>query len=77
MTGKCSKPSYRRNQSKLQLLHNPSQIKRRNLDNARRENNKHFKNKKKWRKYPKGIIKELKTNSENRNINTYYTCAVA
>jgi hypothetical protein len=55
-----------RKQPKLQWLQAPSEIKRDNLNNVRREASKHFRNKK--REYLKDNINELAMNSKNNNI---------
>jgi hypothetical protein len=50
----------------LQWLQNPSEIKGDNLNNIRREANRHFREKK--REYPKDKINEVASNSKNMNI---------
>jgi hypothetical protein len=57
-----------RKQAKLQWLQNPSQIKRDNLQNVRRETSRTFRNKK--REHLKGKINELETN--NKKIRDLY-----
>jgi hypothetical protein len=59
-----------RKQAKLQLLQDLSEINGNNLNNVRREASRHFRNKK--RKYLKGKINELATNSKNKNVRDLY-----
>jgi hypothetical protein len=61
----CSK-LYQRKQAKLQWLQDPSEINGGNLNNGRCEDSRYFRNKK--RDYLKDKIKELATNSKNKNI---------
>jgi hypothetical protein len=51
-------------------LQDPSEINGDNLNNVRREASRHFRNKK--REYLKDKIKELATNSKNKNIRELY-----
>jgi hypothetical protein len=62
----CSQVLGQRKQAKMQWLHNPNQSNLDNLNNARHEASRHFRNKK--REYPKAKINELETNSRNKNI---------
>jgi beta-xylosidase len=66
----CSKLLDRRKQAKLQLLQYPGEINVENLNNIRRENIRHVRNKK--REYLKDKIDELATNSKNKNIRDLY-----
>jgi hypothetical protein len=59
-----------REQAKLQWLQDPSEINGDNLNNARCEASRHFRNKK--REYLKDKINELATNSKNKNIRGLY-----
>jgi hypothetical protein len=59
-----------RKEAKLQWLQDPSEINGDNLNNVRRETNRHFRNKK--REYLKGKINELAMNSKNKNIRELY-----
>jgi hypothetical protein len=59
-----------RKRAKLQWLQNPNQSNLDNLNNARCEASRHFRNKK--RKYLKDKINELETNSKNKNIRKQY-----
>jgi hypothetical protein len=52
-------------------LHDPSEINGDNLNNVRREDSRHFRNKK--REYLKDNINELATNSKIKNIRDLYT----
>jgi hypothetical protein len=52
----------------MQWLQDPNQTNVDNLNNARREAGRHFRNKK--REYLKTEINELETNSKNENIRT-------
>jgi hypothetical protein len=54
----------------LQWLQDPSEIKRDNLKNIRREASRHFRNKK--REYQKDKINEVASNSKNKNIRDLY-----
>jgi hypothetical protein len=54
----------------LQWLQDPSEINGDNLNNTRCEANGHFRNKK--QEYLRGKIKELATNSKNKNIRDLY-----
>jgi hypothetical protein len=67
----CSQLIDQRKQAKLQDLQDPSKINGNNLNNIRRETNRHFRNKK--RKYLKYKIDELATNSNNNNIKDLYS----
>jgi hypothetical protein len=66
----CSKFLEQRKQAKMQWLQNPNQSNVDNLNNVRREASIHFRNKKK--EYLKAKIKELETNSKNKNIRDLY-----
>jgi hypothetical protein len=66
----CSELLDQRKQAKLQWLHDRSEINRDNLNNVRRENSRHFRNKKK--EYLKGKINELATNSKKKNTTDLY-----
>jgi hypothetical protein len=66
----CSKLLDQRKQAKLQWLQDLSEIKGHNLNNIRREANRHFRNKK--RKYLKDKFDGLATNSKNKNIRDLY-----
>jgi len=55
-----------RKQATMQWVQDPSQSNVDNLNNVRREANKHFRNKKK--EYMKAKIDELETNSKIKNI---------
>jgi hypothetical protein len=55
---------------KLQWLQDPSEINGDNLNNARREASRYFRNKK--REYLKYKMNELATNSKNKNIRNLY-----
>jgi hypothetical protein len=59
-----------RKKAKLQGLQDPSEINGDNLNNVRREASRHFRNKK--REHLKDKIKELATNSKNKNIRDLY-----
>jgi hypothetical protein len=59
-----------RKQAKVQWLQDPSEINGDNLNNGRREANRHFWNKK--REYLKDKINELAANSKNKNIRDLY-----
>jgi hypothetical protein len=56
----------RRKQVKLQWLQDPSRVNEDNFSNVRREDSRHFRNKK--REYLKDKINELESNSKNKNI---------
>jgi len=60
----------RRKQTKMQWVQDPNQSNVDNLNNARREVNKHFRNKKKA--YMRTKIEELETNSKIKNIRDLY-----
>lgn len=53
----CSKFVYQRKQAKLQLLQDPKQISTHNLNTARSETGRHFRNKK--REFLKGTVNEF------------------
>jgi len=59
-----------RKQAKMQWIHDPSQSNVDNLNNIRRDANRHFRNKKKA--YLKAKIEELETNSKIKNIRDLY-----
>jgi hypothetical protein len=59
-----------RKQAKLQWLQDPSEINGDNLCNVSREASRHFRNKQ--REYLKNKIKELATNSKNKNTRDLY-----
>jgi hypothetical protein len=65
---RCQKLLHRRKEAKLQWLQDPSEIIGDKLNNVRHEASRHFRNKK--RDYLKNKIKELPTNSKNKNIET-------
>jgi hypothetical protein len=67
----CSKLSDQRKQAKLQWLQDPSEINGDNLNNVRCEERRSFRNKND-REYMKDKIKELATNSKNKNIRDLY-----
>jgi hypothetical protein len=69
----CSDLLHQRKQANLQKLQGPSEINGDNLNNIRRENSKHFRNKK--REYLKDKIDELEKNSKNKNIRDLYRSA--
>ena len=56
----------KRKQAKIQWIHDPSQSNVDNLNNVRRDANRHFRNKKKT--CLKAKIEELETNSKIKNI---------
>jgi hypothetical protein len=60
----------RRKQAELQKLQDRSEANEDNLSDIRREASTHFRNKK--REYLKGKIKELESNSKNKNIRDLY-----
>jgi hypothetical protein len=60
----------RRKQAKLEWLQNPSEENEDNLSDVKQEANRHFRNKK--REYLKDKIKELESNSKNKNIRDLY-----
>ena len=64
----------KRNQAKLQWVHDPSQRNADNLNNVRRDASRHFRNKKKA--YLKAKIEELETNSKIKNIRDLYRASV-
>jgi hypothetical protein len=64
----CSKLLDIRKQAKLEWLQDPSEINGDNLNNARREASRYFRDKK--REYLKD--NELATNSKNKNIRDLY-----
>jgi hypothetical protein len=66
----CSRLSDQRKETKLQWLHDPSEIKWDNLNNVKREASRYFRNKKS--EYLKDKINELATNSKNKNIRDLY-----
>jgi hypothetical protein len=66
----CSKLLDQRKQDKLQWLQDLSEINGDNLNNVRREASRYFRYKK--REYLKNKIKELATNSKNKNIRDLY-----
>jgi hypothetical protein len=66
----CSKFSDQRKKDKLQWLQFSKEINGDNLNNIRRETNKHFGNKK--REYLKDKIDEFATNSKNKNMTSLY-----
>jgi hypothetical protein len=66
----CTKLLDRKKQAELQWLQDPREMKGDNLNNARREASRYFRNKK--RKYLKDKINELATNSKNKNIGDLY-----
>jgi hypothetical protein len=66
----CSKLLDQRKQAKLEWLQDPSEINGDNLKNVRREDSRHFRNKK--REYLEDKINELDTNSKNKNISDLY-----
>jgi hypothetical protein len=68
----CSKFLDRRKQAKLQWLQDSSEINGDNLNNKRREDARHFRNKM-W-EYLKDKINELATKSRNKNIRELETC---
>jgi hypothetical protein len=65
-----SKLVDRRKQAKLQWLQDPSEANEDNLSNAQQEASRHFRNKK--REYLKDRIKELESDSKNKNIRDLY-----
>ncbi|PNF33766.1 hypothetical protein B7P43_G10210 [Cryptotermes secundus] len=67
----CSKLLDQRKQAKLQWLQGPNELNWDNLNNIRRETNRHFRNKK--REYLKDKIDELARNSKIKNIRDLYT----
>jgi hypothetical protein len=66
----CSKLVDRRKQAKQHWLQGPSVVNEDNLSNVRREDSRHFRNKK--REYLKDKINELESNSKNKNIRDLY-----
>jgi hypothetical protein len=59
-----------RKQAKLQWLQDPSEVDEDNLSDVRQEASRHFRNKK--RECLKDRIKELGSNSKNKNIRDLY-----
>jgi hypothetical protein len=66
----CSKLIDQRKQAKLQWLQDPSEANEGNVSDVRKEASRHFW--KKERKYLKDKIKELGSNSKNKNIRDLY-----
>jgi hypothetical protein len=66
----CSQVLDQRKQAKMQWLQNPNQNNLDNLNNARQEASRHFRNKK--REYLKAKINEIELNSKNKNIRELY-----
>jgi hypothetical protein len=66
----CSKLLDQRKQAKLLWLQDPSAVNGDNLNNVKHEASRHFWDKK-W-EYLKDKIKELETNSKNKNIRDLY-----
>jgi hypothetical protein len=66
----CSKLLGQRKQAKLQWLQDPSEVNWVNLNNARHEARRHFRNKK--REHLEDKINELATNSKNKNVRDPY-----
>jgi hypothetical protein len=66
----CSKLLDQRKRAKLQWLQDPSEINGDNLNNIRLDASRYFRNKK--REYLKDKMKELATNSKNKNIRNLY-----
>jgi hypothetical protein len=66
----CLKLVDRRKQAKLQWLQEPSLVNEDNVCNVRREDSRHFRNKK--REYLKDKINEIELNSKNKNIRDLY-----
>jgi hypothetical protein len=60
-----------RKQAKLQWFQDPSEINGDNLKNVRREASRYFRNRK--REYLKDRIKDLATNSKNKNVRDLYS----
>jgi hypothetical protein len=67
---RCSKLLNQRKQAKLQWLQDPSEINGDNLNNVRREADRHFKNNK--REYMKNKFNALAMNNKNKNIREMY-----
>ena len=61
---------YQRKRAKMQWIQDPSQSSVDNLNNVRREDSRHFRNKKKA--YLRATIEELETNSKIENIRDFY-----
>jgi hypothetical protein len=61
---------HQRKKVKLQWFQNTSEVNGENMNNARSETSRHFRDKK--RKYLKDKINELATNSQNKNIRDLY-----
>jgi hypothetical protein len=59
-----------RKQAKLQWLQDPNEVNEDNLSNVEQEASRHFRNKK--REYMKDRIKDLESNSKNKNIRNLY-----
>jgi hypothetical protein len=66
----CSKLLVQRKYAKLQRIQDPSEINGANVNNLRREASRYFKNKK--GEYLKDKMKELATNSKNKNTRDLY-----
>ena len=64
-----------RKRTKMQWIQDPSQRNVDNLNDIRRDANRHFRNKKKA--YLKAKIEELETNSKIKNIRDFYRASVA
>jgi hypothetical protein len=62
----CSKLVDRRKKARLQWLQDPSEVNEDDLSNVRWEASRHFRNKR--REYLKDKIKELESNSKNKDI---------
>jgi hypothetical protein len=56
--------------TKRQWLQDPNQRNVNNLNNGRREDSRHFRNK--WKEYLKDKIDEIQTNSKIKNIRVLY-----
>jgi hypothetical protein len=66
----CSELLDQRKEAKLQWLQDPSEINGDNMNNVRRQASRQFRNKKK--EYLKDKIKELATNSKNKDTRDLY-----
>jgi hypothetical protein len=66
----CFKLLDQKKEAKLQWLLDPGEINGDNLNNVRREANRHFRNKK--RQFVKVKINEVATNSKNKNTRDLY-----
>jgi len=66
----CLGFSDQRKRAKMQCIQDPSQSKVDNLNNVRREDSRHFRNKKKA--YLRAKFEELETNSKIQNIRDMY-----